>query len=299
MKHILNAEQFDRKTLDDLIQSATKFEKNRKPIFKDKILTTLFYEPSTRTRLSFESAFIRLGGSVISTENARGSSSAVKGETIEDTMRVINSYADVAVIRHFEQGMVTRAAAVATIPVINAGDGPGQHPTQSLLDLYTIYRELGRLDNLHLTLVGDLKHGRTVRSLCFLLGNYANISLTLVSPPELSMNDDIKAHLSRQGIEFREITNLEEGIKDADVVYITRVQKERFETQAEYEKQKGKYVFTKTHADSMKEQAIIMHPLPRVDEIQEKVDASPKAVYFKQAAYGVHMRMALLKYVLS
>lgn len=299
MRHIIGAEQFTRRTLDELMKSARSFEKGKQNIIKDKILATLFYEPSTRTRLSFESAFIRLGGSVISTENAKEFSSAAKGETVEDTMRVINHYADVAVIRHCDAGMVARAAAVASIPVINAGDGPGQHPTQSLLDLYTIYRELGHLDNLHLTLVGDLKHGRTVRSLCYLLGNYTNISLTFVSPPELAMNDDIKTHLSEQGITFHETTSLEDGIKDADVVYMTRVQKERFRSDEEYQALKGRYVLTRALVDSMKEKSIIMHPLPRVDEIQEAVDTSPKAVYFKQAAYGVYMRMAILKYVLE
>lgn len=298
-RHILESQQFDRKGLEELFALADTLEGVRNTSLQGKIMASLFYEPSTRTRLSFESAMQWLGGTVISTENAKEFSSAAKGETIEDTMRMMNQYADVVVLRHFEEGACNRASQVATIPVINAGDGPGQHPTQALLDLYTIQKETGKTDGLHIAAVGDLKHGRTIRSLAYLLAQYENISLTFVSPPELAMGADILEYLRARGVLVIETEDLESVLADTDVIYMTRIQKERFADAGEYEKLKGKYVLTRAHADAMKQGSIIMHPLPRVDEIEIDVDSSEKAVYFKQAGYGLTLRMALLSKLLS
>jgi aspartate carbamoyltransferase catalytic subunit len=299
LTHILESQQFDRKMIEELFKLADRMEKNKDLPLKGKILASIFYEPSTRTRLSFESAMLRLGGSVISTENARDYSSAAKGETVEDTMQMVNHYADVAVIRHFEKGSAAKAASVATIPVINAGDGAGQHPTQSLLDLYTVWRELKRMDNLRITAVGDMKNGRAVRSFAYLLGKFKKISFVFVSPKELAMEDDIKQYMGKHEMSFTETTSLEEGLKDADIIYMTRIQRERFSDPAEYERLKNSYTFSRRHADILKKGAIIMHPLPRVNEIATEVDALPSAVYFRQAKYGVLVRMALLKYLLG
>jgi aspartate carbamoyltransferase catalytic subunit len=299
VKHILESQQFDRKGIEKLFKLADTLEKRPGLPLKGKILATLFYEPSTRTRLSFESAMLRLGGGVLSTQDAKITSSAVKGETVEDTMQMLNHYADAVVVRHFEQGTAARMASVATIPVINAGDGAGQHPTQALLDLYTIWREVKRVDTLRITAVGDMKNGRTIRSLAYLLGKFKTISFVFVSPPALKMSDDIKMYLGKHGVAYTETTSLAEGIKDADVVYMTRIQKERFATEAEYNKYKDAYILRMKEVAMMKKGAVIMHPLPRVNEIATEVDASPKAVYFRQARYGVLIRMALLKTLLG
>jgi len=299
MKHVIESQQFTRDDLEKLFALATSLEGKRTKDLDGKIMAALFYEPSTRTRMSFESAFARLGGSVISTENAREFSSAAKGETLEDTIRMVHQYADAIVLRHYEKGASARAAAVSDVPVINAGDGPGQHPTQGLLDLYTIGRELGKIDGIHVAAVGDMKNGRTIRSLAYLLGKYDGVSLSFVAPSALKIGDDIKEHLKERGVSFEETESLEAVLEKADVIYMTRIQKERFEDTAEYERLKGSYVFTRAHADRMKEGAVIMHPLPRVDEIATEVDTSPHAAYFKQAGYGVLVRMALLKTLLS
>jgi aspartate carbamoyltransferase catalytic subunit len=266
---------------------------------RGKILASLFYEPSTRTRLSFESAMQRLGGMVVSTENARDFSSAIKGETLEDTVRIVECYADTIVLRHFDNDASERAASVAAVPVINAGSGAGQHPTQALLDVYTIERELGRVDGVTVAMVGDLKHGRTVRSLSYLLGKFKNIRIVFVSPQALHVGADIKEYLDRHGVSYAETERLDQALKIADVLYQTRIQKERFEDPHEYEKYKGVYQVDKTTARLMRQGAILMHPLPRVDEIAPEVDSLPQAVYFKQAKYGVLTRMALLKWVLG
>lgn len=262
-------------------------------------MASLFYEPSTRTRFSFESAMLRLGGSVISTENAREFSSAAKGETLEDSIVVTGNYADVIVLRHFEAEASGRASTVSRVPIINAGDGAGQHPTQALLDLYTIWKEFDRLDHLHVVMVGDLKHGRTVRSLAYLLGKYKNISLTFVSPKGLRMGKDVKAYLDKHGVEFSETESWHQALERADVIYQTRVQKERFTSPAAYRKYEGAYILTKQEVARMRPASIIMHPLPRVGEISPEVDAMPQARYFKQAEYGLYMRMAILEYVLG
>ncbi len=298
-RHIVRTQQFDRKILDRLFALATSLEGAREESLQGKILASVFYEPSTRTRFSFESAMYHLGGHVLTTENAREFSSAAKGETLEDAIRVIGSYSDVIILRHPEIGAAERAAKVSSIPVINAGDGAGQHPTQALLDLYTIERELGKVDGVHVAIVGDLKYGRAARSLAYLLGKYTDIHITLVSPPELRMKDDIKHYLKRHKITFEETEAFEPTMKKADVIYQTRVQKERFPSQEEYARFKNQYIIDRRLADSMKKRGIIIHPLPRVGEIMPEVDDSPHAVYFKQVGYGLLVRMALLKTLLS
>lgn len=299
MNHIIESQQFDQKSLTKLFKLANSLEKKTDNSMKNKIMASLFYEPSTRTRFSFESAMMRLGGKVITTENAKEFSSAAKGETLEDSIRVISSYADVIVLRHSEEGASKRASLVSKIPVINAGDGPGQHPTQALLDLYTIQREIKKINGINIALVGDLKHGRTVRSLAYLLGKYENIKIYLVSPNGLKIGDDIKEYLNKHKVAYEETEDLSSVIKIVDVIYQTRIQKERFESVEEYEKFKGCYKIDLQMVSQMKPKSIIMHPLPRVDEISIEVDSSPKAVYFKQAYYGLLIRMALLKTTFS
>ena len=293
--HVIEAQQFDRAELERLFEIADRCESDTTKPLQGKILASLFYEPSTRTRLSFESAMMRLGGNVITTENAKEFSSAIKGETLEDSIRVVSGYADVIVLRHFEIGTAERAATVSRVPVINAGDGAGQHPTQALLDLYTLKRELGRIDGVRIAMTGDLKNGRTVRSLCYLLGKYDGIHIDLVSPAELKIGDDIKEYLKRHDISFTEHEHFEAVLPTIDALYQTRIQKERFLTEEDYFRFKGRYVLTRANTESMKQGAIILHPLPRVDEISPELDDLPKAAYFRQAQYGVLVRMALLK----
>lgn len=270
---------------------------------RGKILLSLFYEPSTRTRLSHESAMMRLGGNVLSTENAKEFSSASKGETIEDTARVVAGYADILVIRHYEAGMVKRAADAVgekSIHIINAGDGPGQHPTQALLDLYTIKTELGKIDGLTIALVGDLKFGRTVHSLAYLLTKFKIKKLYLVSHELVSMKDDIIDYMKKNDVPFEEVPDLESVISLADVIYQTRIQKERFlDRPEEYDRVKGSYILTPELLKIMKPTARILHPLPRVDEISTAIDADPRAAYFRQAHYGVDIRMALIQTLLT
>lgn len=299
MNNIIESQQFDQKFINNIFSIAGKLEKKTENTLKGKIMASLFYEPSTRTRFSFESAMLRLGGSVITTENAKEFSSAAKGEALEDSIRVINNYADVIVLRHYEEGASKRAASVSKIPVINAGDGIGQHPTQALLDLYTIQKELGGIDGITIALVGDLKHGRTIRSLTYLLGKYKRIKIYFVSPQPLKIADDIKEYLKKHKVDFEEIESLELVIGKIDVLYQTRIQKERFRDDQEYRKFKGCYQIDLKLVSSMKKKSIIMHPLPRVDEILPEVDSSPKAAYFKQARYGLFIRMALLMYLIS
>lgn len=297
MHHIVESQQFNRKSIGDIFALADTLEHTRDQSLTGKIMASLFYEPSTRTRFSFESAMLRLGGSVITTENAKEFSSVSKGETLEDSIRIVNTYVDIIVLRHDEEGASKRASLVSQVPIINAGDGTGQHPTQALLDLYTIQRELGKIDGIHIAFVGDLKHGRTIRSLSYLLGNFNNITIDFVSPEGLRVGDDIKLYLTEHGVTFHETEDLDALKEKIDVLYQTRIQKERFTSTEEYQKFKGCYQINREFADSMKTQSIIMHPLPRVDEILPEVDASPHAVYFKQAHYGLLIRMALLKHL--
>lgn len=300
--HVLSADQF---TPDDLLQlfaqadamrAALQDDKTRRELAQkhlDKQICSLFYEPSTRTRTSFEAAALKLGMGVVSTENAAEFSSAAKGETIEDTTRVLNQYGFAAiVIRHPETGTVARAAAVSSAPILNAGDGKGEHPTQSLLDAYTIYRQFGRLDNLKVVMGGDLKQGRTVRSLARILAKYPGNQLTFISVPQLQIADDIKQVLKDSGTNFSESSELSDNLNDADVIYWTRLQKERLETGSKIDA--GGFVITAKHLKQMSEGVIIMHPLPRVDEIAVEVDDDPRAKYFEQAGNGLYIRMALL-----
>lgn len=297
--HIIRSQQFSRDFIASIFALANTLERERGKPLAGKILASLFYEPSTRTRFSFESAMLRLGGEVLSTENAREFSSAAKGETLEDTIRVVNEYADAIVLRHFEIGAAERAAHVSRVPVINAGDGAGQHPTQALLDLYTIERELGGIRGISVALVGDLKYGRTIRSLAYLLGKYAGVTVFLVSTPELKVERDIIEYLERHEVTFHETADLHSVIPQIDVLYQTRIQKERFPDEKTYQAQKGRFTVTPALVENLKPSAIIMHPLPRVDEIESGVDLSPHAAYFKQIHYGLLIRMALLIHVLT
>lgn len=299
MKHIVESQQFDLKLIDKIFAVADQLEKKSNNSLKGKIMASLFYEPSTRTRFSFESAMLRLGGSVITTESAKEFSSAAKGETLEDSIRVIGNYADVIVLRHSEEGSAKKAASVSSVPIVNAGDGSGQHPTQALLDLYTIKRELGKIHGITIAMVGDLKHGRTIRSLSYLLGKYKNIKIYFVSPKGLRVGDDVKEYLVKHKVIYSETDDLKSVLKDVDVLYQTRIQKERFKTVTEYNKYNGCYTIDLEVVRQMKKKSIIMHPLPRVGEILPEVDESPQAVYFKQTYYGLLIRMALLKTVLG
>jgi aspartate carbamoyltransferase catalytic subunit len=303
LHHVIEAQQFDRPMLTKLFEITRQMEATAKAgglsDYGNRIMATLFYEPSTRTRFSFEAAMHRLGGRVITTENASEFSSVSKGETLEDTIRILNGYADLIVIRHFEAGAAQRAAAVSRVPIINAGDGIGQHPTQALLDLYTIEKERGAVDGLRIAMVGDLAQGRTVRSLAYLLGKFSSIKMYFVAPPLLKMKDDILNHLHEKGVAYEEQTDLSAVLPKVDVVYQTRVQKERFEQPADYSRSRGLYVLNQSSLELMRPDAIIMHPLPRIDEIAMEVDQDPRAAYFRQAQNGLYVRMALLKMVLG
>lgn len=296
MKHIVAVEQFERAWIEDSFASADRMRDVTAvdSLLRGKILATLFYEPSTRTRLSFESAMLRLDGQVISTENAHEFSSAIKGETVEDTVRIVAGYADSIVIRHFERGAAQRAANASPVPIINGGDGPGEHPTQALLDLYTIQNELGQIDDLKVALVGDLRFGRAARSLALLFRKTRNTELVFVAPDAVPMGDDIKLALDAAGIAWREEPNLAKAMAEVDVVYQTRIQRERFATPDEYLEAQGIYVITPELMANLRESSIVMHPLPRVDEITQEVDEDYRAAYFRQAQNGVFVRMALL-----
>lgn len=299
LHHVIAAQDFNRGMLEELFAQARAMEhvvlEGGCKLLDGQIMASLFYEESTRTRFSFETAMLRLGGSVISTENARQFSSVSKGETLEDTIRIMNGYCDVIVMRHYESGAARRAADISRVPVINAGDGTGQHPTQALLDLYTIQKELGRLDDLQIAVVGDLANGRTVRSLCYLLAKYRNVRIYMVAPEVVRMQDDIKEYLCRHDVRFSEESDLRAIAPQVDVLYQTRIQKERFGDRSEdYLKAKGVYIVDRALTERMRQDSIIMHPLPRVDEIATDVDFDPRAAYFRQAQNGLYIRMALL-----
>jgi aspartate carbamoyltransferase catalytic subunit len=302
LRHVIESQQFSRSILEELF--ARSEEMKREPHrfmgrLAGQVMAALFYEPSTRTRLSFEAAMIRLGGQAMGTDNAREFSSAAKGETLEDSIRIVSGYADVIVLRHYEEGAARRAAAVSTVPIINAGDGPGQHPTQALLDLYTIRDELSRIDGVRVAMVGDLANGRTVRSLAYLLSKFKDIKLWFVAPPVVGMRDDLKAHLDEHHVDWTETEDLEAVLPEVDVVYMTRIQKERFADAESYEAVRGVYRIDKSSVALMRKYAILLHPLPRNDEISPEVDDDPRAAYFRQARNGLHIRMALLDRVLS
>ena len=302
LSHVINSQQFSRSLLENLLERAGEMKREPQSFanrLNGQVMAALFYEPSTRTRLSFEAAMLRLGGSTMGTDNAREFSSAAKGETLEDTIRIVNGYADVIVLRHYEEGAAKRAAAVSDVPVINAGDGPGQHPTQALLDLYTIREELGHIDGLNVAMVGDLANGRTVRSLTYLLSKFQGLKIWFIAPPQVAMRDDLKAHLDENNIPWVETENLDAVLPEVDVVYQTRIQKERFADLEAYQAVKGIYRIDKRAMDLMKKKSIVMHPLPRVDEIATEVDSDPRSAYFRQARNGLQVRMALLDTVLA
>ncbi len=300
LKHILSTQQFlNRQTLQDIFKIADKFEKavqkNKVPkLLQNKILACVFYEPSTRTRFSFESAMLKLGGQVISTESAGHFSSAIKGETLEDSIRIISGYSDAIVLRHSEADAAKRAAKVSSVPIVNAGDGTGEHPTQALLDFYTIQKEIGRIDDFKIGLVGDLLYGRTIHSLIYLLSLAHNVEVFLVSPKELRLPVRYKSFLKAHKIKFSELDNLENILPKVDILYMTRIQKERFSSQQLYEQVKDSFVLNKKLLNKLSKQAVVMHPFPRVNEISQEVDSDNRAAYFRQARNGLYVRMALL-----
>lgn len=296
MRHVMSPLDFTTDELEQLFDLAADIEKNpQKYAHKcdGKKLATCFYEPSTRTRLSFESAMINLGGQVIGFSDA-GSSSASKGESVSDTIRVISCFADICAMRHPKEGAPMVAAAHSHIPVINAGDGGHQHPTQTLTDLLTIRSLKGRLDHFTIGLCGDLKFGRTVHSLIRALVRYEDIHFVFISPEELRVPDYITDMLKEMGISYEENTSLEDTIADLDLLYMTRVQKERFFNEEDYVRLKDFYILNKQKMELAKPDMLVLHPLPRVNEISVEVDDDPRAVYFKQVQYGVYVRMALI-----
>jgi aspartate carbamoyltransferase catalytic subunit len=302
LKHVIESQQFSRSLLEELFAETDEIKREAHRFsgrLHGRVMAALFYEPSTRTRLSFEAAMLRLGGQTMGTDNAREFSSAAKGETLEDTIRIVSGYADVIVMRHNEEGAAKRAAAVSTVPIINAGDGPGQHPTQALLDLYTIREELRRIDGIRIAMVGDLANGRTVRSLTYLLSKFKDLKIWFVAPPQVAMRDDLKTHLTEHNVPWVETDDLDAVLPEVDVVYQTRIQKERFADPEAYQALKGIYRIDNRALGLMRKYAIVMHPLPRVDEIAPEVDADPRAAYFRQAHNGLQIRMALLDRLLS
>ena len=301
-KDILHGNQFTKKDIDAILRTAASFEKELKEkgqvnLLKGKILATLFYEPSTRTRLSFETAMQRLGGGVVSMGSVE-SSSVAKGESLADTVRTVAQYADAIVIRHPKVGSAKEAADAVSIPVINAGDGAGQHPTQALLDIYTIKKELGSLNHLKISLVGDLKNGRTVHALVEILSLFDS-KLYFVSPDVLRMPEQITSQLKQKGIEVNETTDMRLAARNTDLIYMTRIQKERFADLSEYEKVKGSLIINSDFVKELNKKIVILHPLPRVDEISPEVDDYQGAAYFRQVRNGVYVRMALLAMVLG
>lgn len=297
MKHLISPLDFTVEELEELLNLATDIENN--PVkyseaCKGKKLSTLFYEPSTRTRLSFEAAMLNLGGNILGFSTA-DSSSATKGESVADTIRIVSAYSDICAMRHPKEGAPLVASMNSSIPVINAGDGGHQHPTQTLTDLLTIRSLKGRLDNLKIGLCGDLKFGRTVHSLIEALVRYKNISFVLISPRELRIPDYIRQGvLDAEFIPYVEVENLEDVVADLDLLYMTRVQKERFFNEEEYIRMKDCYILDKKKMDMANKEMLVLHPLPRVNEISVEVDKDPRAVYFKQVQYGVYVRMALI-----
>ena len=307
---ILSTKQFSRDDLEKIMKVAESMERyalkeQTTDMLTGYVMASLFYEPSNRTRLSFETAMTRLGGRVISSVGMQFSS-LYKGETVHDTGKMIENYVDVIVMRHPEEGSVGEMAAASNVPVLNGGDGPGQHPTQALLDLYTIQKEQGRIDGLTIAMSGDLKYGRTVHSLCYLLGHF-DVKLVFISPAELKMPEKVTSYLREKGVDFCETEDFDgviAGQSDVcegspDVLYCTRIQKERFSDKSEYERLKGVFILDKAKAETGGGGMTIMHPLPRVGEITPDVDELPNAAYFRQAANGVTVRMALLAMVLG
>lgn len=304
MFNIISSSQFNKIEVEKILARASKMEEDCKKqrvrqILKNKIVACVFFEPSTRTRLSFETAALKLGAQVISAESAGSSSSAHKGETIEDTTRMLCCYADLVVIRHPKEGTLEAASKVSTKPLVNAGDGANQHTTQGFLDLYTIKKEHGRLNNLNIGFGGDLLNSRTLKSLVPFLRFYEGNKFYFISPKEMELPREYIKELKNAGVVFEELRSLEEKLPELDVLYMTRVQKERFKNVKDYNKVKDLFILKKKYLKNMKKDAIIMHPLPKINEIELEVDADPRAVYFRQAQNGLYVRMALLCYALG
>lgn len=296
MRHLMSPLDFSVEELDKLLDLANDIEKNPDKyahVCDGKRIATLFYEPSTRTRLSFEAAMMNLGGKVLGFSSA-ASSSAAKGESVADTIRMASCYADIAAMRHPKEGAPLVASMVSNIPVINAGDGGHQHPTQTLTDLLTIRSLKGRLDHLVIGLCGDLKFGRTVHSLIEALSRYAGISFVLISPEELRVPSYITEGMKQDNIPYKEVERLEDALPELDILYMTRVQRERFFNEEDYVRMKDFYILDKAKMELAGPEMLVLHPLPRVNEIAVEVDDDPRAVYFKQVQYGVYVRMALI-----
>ena len=297
-KSLVSISDFSKKEYLKILERAAEFEKNSyQNILKGRVISTLFFEPSTRTRLSFESAINRLGGKIIGFSDS-ASSSVTKGETLYDTIRVVSNYAEMIVMRHSYEGSARYASEITNVPVINAGDGANQHPSQTLLDLYSIKKTQGNIDGLKIFMVGDLKYGRTVHSLLMALSEFKT-SFYFISPDELRMPEEYKLQLSSKGLKYYESRELDDNIKDADIIYMTRVQKERFSDPIEYEKTKNAYVLKNEMLNGTKDNMKIMHPLPRVNEIDIDVDKNPKAYYFQQTENGVYVRQAIIALILG
>jgi aspartate carbamoyltransferase catalytic subunit len=299
MKSLISITDFTKEEYLKIMRLAEDFEANpNQKLLQGKVIATLFFEPSTRTRLSFETAINRLGGKIIGFSDS-SSSSVSKGETLHDTIRMVSNYADMIIMRHPMEGSARYASEVSGVPVINAGDGANQHPSQTLLDMYSIIKTQGSLDNINLFLVGDLKYGRTVHSLLMAMLQFDNPIFNFIAPPELAMPNEYKIHLASKGIRYYEHTEFTDIINAADIIYMTRVQKERFIDPVEYEKVKNIYILRNEMLKNTKENMRILHPLPRINEIHTDVDSNPKAYYFTQAKNGVYTRMAIISHLLN
>jgi len=298
-KDLISITDYSKEDYLRILELAADFEKNpNQKLLEGKVVASLFFEPSTRTRLSFETAINRLGGRIIGFSDA-GSSSVSKGETLHDTIRMVSNYVDLIVMRHPLEGSARYAAEVADVPVINAGDGANQHPTQTLLDMYSILKTQGTLDNINIFMIGDLKYGRTVHSLLMALTEFNNPIFNFIAPDELSMPEEYKLFLKEKGIRFFEHTEINENINHADIIYMTRVQKERFMDPIEYEKVKNVYILRNSMLENTKSNMRILHPLPRINEIHPDVDKNEKAYYFTQARNGVYTRQAIIAHILN
>ncbi|MDO9040145.1 MAG: aspartate carbamoyltransferase [Bacteroidota bacterium] len=298
-KDLISITDYSKEDYLRILELAADFEKNpNQRLLEGKVVASLFFEPSTRTRLSFETAINRLGGRIIGFSDA-GSSSVSKGETLHDTIRMVSNYVDLIVMRHHLEGSARYAAEVADVPVINAGDGANQHPTQTLLDMYSILKTQGTLDNINIFMIGDLKYGRTVHSLLMALSEFENPIFNFIAPEELAMPEEYKLFLKEKGIRFFEHTEINENINHADIIYMTRVQKERFMDPIEYEKVKNVYILKNNMLNDTKPNMRILHPLPRINEIHPDVDKNEKAYYFTQAKNGVYTRQAIIAHILN
>lgn len=297
-KHLVSITDFSKEEIFRILDLAGDFEKNpNQNLLDNKVIATLFFEPSTRTRLSFESAISRLGGKYIGFTDA-SSSSVKKGESLKDTIMTVANYSDMIIMRHPIEGSARWASEVSRVPVVNAGDGANQHPTQTLLDLYSIRKTQGTLDNLNICFVGDLKYGRTVHSLLQAMAMF-NTTYNFVSPKELRIPDEYKLFLDRKGLKYFEHRELDDVLKHADIIYMTRIQRERFSDPMEYEKTKNSYVLKKNMLENTKDNMKVLHPLPRVNEIHTNVDEDSKAYYFTQALNGVYTRQAIITHILG